>query len=108
MLDRDMIKALKADVGDTAFDEIIDLFLQEIDPKIDELRRGEVPDATDLHFLRSGALNVGLCDFAEACATGEKIAEAGRQDEIDLPSLLHAYDLARSALMEEFTSKRPV
>lgn len=102
MIDRTALTALRQDVGIAAFGEIIDLFVQEIDPKVDQLRKGGVPSADDLHFLRSGAMNLGLSDFASACAAGERLAEAGHQDQIDIADLLRCYDRSRAALLGEF------
>lgn len=71
MIDLERIDDLEHEIGAGVVAEIVALYVAEARDKIDELSDGD-PDARRraAHFLRSGALNIGLTGMARLAARG--------------------------------------
>ena len=104
MIDWTHISELKADMGD-AFDEVVALFLEEAGGAVDRLD----PAASagnmggDLHFLKGAALNLGFTDFAALCAAGERAANEGHPERVDIAAVVACYH----ASVAQFTDGLP-
>ncbi|MEP5731241.1 MAG: Hpt domain-containing protein [Sulfitobacter sp.] len=98
MIDWNRVRELQDEVGAEDFDEILELFFSEVEIVIEPLTN--VTDATamaaDLHFLRSGALNLGFSELAKLCAAGEITANSGTLDGIDPHAIQQTYEAAKS------------
>ena len=73
ILDKDRIDELSREVGPADLVEIVEMFLEESQPVIERIASGLEPTAFGkaIHFLRSGALNIGLTGLAgEAARVG--------------------------------------
>ncbi|WGH77376.1 Hpt domain-containing protein [Jannaschia ovalis] len=72
MIDRSRLAELEAEIGaeDTAM--IFALYLEEAEEAVARIAAGLPPDdhRRALHFLRSGALNIGLIGVADAADAG--------------------------------------
>ncbi len=103
MIDWNRVARLREDVGEEDFDEVVELFLEEVDEVITRLR--ETPDPStlesDLHFLKGSAMGLGFRAFSTQCQTGEIICAEGRASELDLQALLAAYSDSRRVFLEE-------
>lgn len=99
MIDWSQVDELKDEMADS-FDEIVEVFLEEVDESIAKLAPGGSAEslAAGLHFLKGAALNLGFTQFAELCGTGEKLAEQGQVAGIDVGAVQACYKLSR----EEF------
>lgn len=104
MIDWDRVIELRDEVGSEDFDEVADLFLEEVDEVINRLRDGTSSQSIedDLHFLKGSALNLGFRSMAILCQQGEKAASSGQGDSFALQALLTTYDTSR----EEFLKKQ--
>lgn len=102
MIDWGRIDILRDDVGEDALDEVIDLFLDEVDQVIARLERNPVPAEfdKDLHFLKGSALNLGFTDFSALCQEGERKAAAGAADKIDITEVIVMYRRSRGFFLE--------
>lgn len=84
------------------FNEVVAMFLEEVGEVITRLEAA--PDqssfATDLHFLKGAALNLGFSEFAARCELGEMLAGQGRAGEIDLGRILVSYHQSREAFVQ--------
>ncbi|MEV8467963.1 Hpt domain-containing protein [Fluviibacterium sp. DFM31] len=93
---------LRDEVGAEALDEIVEMFMAEIEDLATKLRTQ--PDmatlGADLHFLRGAALNLGFTPLAEACQTGELLARQGKADQVDLVGILARHDQCLQALAD--------
>lgn len=98
MIDWQRVRELRDEVGDDAFAEVVDLFLEEVSEVVDRLRTCPDPDRyeEDLHFLKGSALNLGFDDLGRLCQAGESAAADGRAHEVDLAAVLESYDRSRS------------
>lgn len=93
---------LRAEVGEDAFGEILDLFLSETDEKVAALRADPSFESlkADMHFLKGAALNLGFDDLVEKCQCAETLAREGRPGAVDLDAILACYDMCRSELSQ--------
>jgi hypothetical protein len=94
LVDELRLRALREEVGDDGYEEVLALFLAEGDDVVDRLSRhadGSVP-ADELHFLKGIALNLGLDDLAALCRRGE------RGDGFDPAALSATYAETRVAI----------
>ena len=78
---------------DEAFDEVVDMFLEEAGEVIARLETAPEPSRyqADLHFLKGAALNLGFDRFAELCAEGEATAAAGQPETVILAEITECY-----------------
>jgi HPt (histidine-containing phosphotransfer) domain-containing protein len=84
LIDWDLLNALKADIGEEDFADVITLFVAEISEKIEEMRRGpDGPGADDFHFLKGSAANLGFTAMSAACDTAEAACRAGQAGDLD-------------------------
>ena len=108
MIDWNHVQKLRDEIGADAFDEVVDLFLEEVETAVGRLR--DLPDGHDpeaqLHFLRGSALNLGFIGFADLCHRGEVAAASGAGDAVDLTGLLRCYEASRLAFLEGLRQAR--
>jgi histidine phosphotransfer protein HptB len=85
LVNMERLAALRGEIGDDGFDEVVEMFLQESDEVVTRLAAqgaGRMSDA-DLHFLKGSALTLGFDDLAELCRqseTGGQVTPARLQD----------------------------
>ncbi len=93
MIDWSRVRELREEVGTEDFDEIVDLFLEEVQAVIERLSKA--PDMTvlqdDMHFLKGCALSLGFDVFSDLCHSGEKVSMQGSAADVDLPAILQCY-----------------
>ncbi len=103
MIDWTQVTALRDQIGADEMDEVIALFIEEVEEVTDRLRQS--PDAAnlehDLHFLKSCALNLGFSNFSALCQTGETMARQGQADKVNIPQILHSYDASKGCFLTE-------
>jgi HPt (histidine-containing phosphotransfer) domain-containing protein len=103
VIDWDRLKELREEVGPEDFDEVVDLFLDEVEGVMDRLR--ESPDLAtleeDLHFLKGSALSLGFRQFSALCQAGETNALLGNASQIDLPEILSCYDRSKAKFIAD-------
>lgn len=88
MIDWSKVEELRNKIGVDDFDEVVELFLSEVEDRIDvALTKADSESFEEgLHFLKGSALNLGFDQFAQLCGAGEQQAANGvpfdRMDEI--------------------------
>ncbi len=92
MINWSHVDDLKAEMAE-AFDEVVDMFLEESGEVIARLEASPEPARyqSDLHFLKGAALNLGFERFAELCAEGEATAAAGRPEGVAIRDIIDTY-----------------
>ena len=104
MIDWNRVLELREEVGAEDFDEVVDLFLDEVQEVISRLQ--DHPDPTqleaDFHFLKGSALNLGFDAFAALCEAGEGKASAGNASD-DLPDVLTCYASSREVFLKDLS-----
>ncbi|WP_297769339.1 Hpt domain-containing protein [uncultured Roseovarius sp.] len=105
MIDWNRVRNLRDEIGIDAFEEVVDLFIEEVETEIEKLRTPD--EALDieaqLHFLKGSALNLGFADFSDLCHRGEGAADKGLAAEVDLVEILNCFDRSKAAFLTGLT-----
>lgn len=101
MIDWRQVSELRDDMGES-FDEIVQVFLQEVEDAMNRLSpsMGDAALAADLHFLKGAALNLGFRDFAALCGEGEVRAGQGTGASIDITAICRSYAESRKVFID--------
>lgn len=102
MINWDQVAQLREDVGADAFEEVVELFLDEVDQVTERLTDfgALVPLQEDLHFLKGSALNLGFAVFGERCQACERMAAGGQSDDVPVTDLVECYRLSRRIFLD--------
>lgn len=106
MIDWTRVKELFDEVGAEDFDEVVDLFFEEVEEITDRLRTTPDQDALEgnLHFLKGSALSLGFSDFAKLCQHGETASGKGRAADVDLAAILESYNASKVLFLNELST----
>ena len=104
MIDWIQIKALRDDVGAEDFEEVVEIFIEEVAEIVERLRSAPQLDTlcADLHAVKGSALNLGFTNFADLCQTGE-----GRADEVILQPILDAFETSKASFRSGLAEGAP-
>lgn len=107
MIDWDRVAALREEVGPDDFEEVVDIFLDEVDEEIATLTayRNSTQLAEKLHFLKGSALNLGFTDFSTLCQTGETELAQDPASPFDLTVLEASYQASRDHFLENLPAR---
>jgi HPt (histidine-containing phosphotransfer) domain-containing protein len=103
MIDWGQVKSLRNDVGHGEFDEILELFLEEVEEIVAKLRKNPniAELENDMHSLKGSALNLGFTTFSQMCLHGEKLSAAGKAEEVDLTQIVACFDSSKSTFLTD-------
>lgn len=85
VIDWDRVRELHDEIGEEAFEEVLILFVEEVDDALARLRMANAANMrmAEFHFLKGAALNLGLREMADVCGRAERLAsEDTPTDEI--------------------------
>ncbi|MBT8475023.1 MAG: Hpt domain-containing protein [Rhodobacteraceae bacterium] len=93
---------LRAELGDDDFEEVVGLFLDEVEGALQRLAATQSASALqeDLHALRGSALNLGMQQLATLCREAETMLERGDPGLPDIAPIAAAFDASRALLAE--------
>ena len=96
---------LRQDIGDDDFDDVVDIFLDEVCETANALKHAEDPQGLEhcLHSLKNNALNLGLSHVSDLCQSAERLARDGQADLVDKCQILSAL----AASLEQFKAELP-
>ncbi len=102
MIDWNHVQDLRGEIGAEAFDEVVQLFFEEVEAEIGKLRDVSTRQSLEaqLHFLKGSALNLGFADFSDLCHRGEVAAATGQGNSVDVTAVLTCYEFSKSAFLE--------
>jgi len=101
MIDWARVEELKTDMGADDFDEVIDLFLSEIETTLDGMgQSGSDTLAKDIHFLKGSAANVG---FEQLCAMCRKSELA--PNDVDISDIARCYFESKTIFLSELEAR---
>jgi len=109
MIDWRKVAELREEIGKDDFLEVVELFLEEADEAIDQLRNG-LPEGkweSCLHFLKGSALNLGFHRFSELCSEGETAAATGHFSQVAMDQIIEVYDLSRAQFLTGLSEQLP-
>lgn len=101
MIDWTRVTELRDEVGVEDFEEVVELFIEEVDEAIGRVRTGAYESSlgAEMHFLKGSALNLGFTEFAALCSAAEEAAEQG--GDVDIAPIVAAYHAARTTFLAE-------
>ncbi len=101
MIDWMRVRELREEIGTDAFEEVLDLFLEEAETALAVLRTATQEDDLEaqLHFLKGSALNLGFAALADLCAEGEDRTRAGQRDAVDISGIVAGYEASKAAFL---------
>lgn len=108
MIDWMRVNELVDEIGTEDFDEVVELFLMEVDHAIGLLEEGAsnpVVVEEQLHFLKGAALNLGFETMAQLCNKGEKAAAARRPDVVSAEEVRQIYASSRAQFERELPKR---
>lgn len=107
MLDWNRIRELRSEVGEDEFKLILELFLDEVEGVIMRLsKKSAARLASDLHFLRGCAWNLGFRGFGILCDEGERLATTGKAAQFDIEALMTCYSVSKQEMIRELDAER--
>ena len=99
MIDWARVNEFRDEVGAEDFDEVVELFLEEVVDAMTKVASG--PDVAalenELHAIKGAAMNLGFQTLAEHCKTGEKIAASGEVPAEIIAALPQIYQDSHAA-----------
>jgi HPt (histidine-containing phosphotransfer) domain-containing protein len=103
MIEWSRVNELRDEVGAEDFDEVVELFLEEVESVIDRLRTD--PDHSkleeDLHFLKGSAVSLGFSAFSKLCQIGEKLSSGGQAETVDVPEIVHCFEKSKTVFLSD-------
>ncbi len=103
MINWPRVQQLRHEVGAEEFDEVVQIFLDEVHEALDRLkqdtRRSQME--RNLHFLKGSALSLGFDQFSKLCQDGERQAAAGDAGAVDIPRILAMFDASNAVFDAE-------
>ena len=106
MIDWARVSELRDEVGAKDFEEVVQIFLAEVEDVTTRLQAGGDPATleADLHYLRGGALSLGFSSFSRLCLEAEKNAGAGTVTPEDLSEVLFAFFSSKAEFIDGLPS----
>lgn len=105
MIDWPRVKELREEVGPEDFDEVVDLFLEEVEEVIAKLRGGDRGQLEqDLHFLKGSAMNLGFDDFSQLCLDGERKSAQGDSNSVNVIEIVDKFESSKVNFLAELPS----
>ncbi|MEW2918671.1 Hpt domain-containing protein [Ruegeria sp. ANG10] len=103
MIDWSRVRQLRDEVGASEFEEVVQIFLDEVQETIDRLHQdtARLELEQNMHFLKGSALSLGFDRFSKLCQDAERNAAAGKAGDVDLPAILTVYDTSKAEFLTD-------
>ncbi|WP_370399625.1 Hpt domain-containing protein [Sulfitobacter sp. JB4-11] len=101
MINWQRVSELREEVGPEDFDEVVALFLEEVEDTLQRIVTNPDPGtlAEDMHFLKGCALNMGFRTFTAACQHAERRTAEGAADDVDPKQIEETYLTSKQAFL---------
>lgn len=94
MIDWGRISELRGEIGEDDFDEVVEIFLEEVEEVLQRLGSSQGNNlVADLHYLKGCALNLGFKSLSQLCSEGEDAINAGQP--VDPNEIVETFHKAR-------------
>lgn len=106
MIDWSQVAQLRNEVGVEDFDDVLDLFFEEVEEVTARLADPAPPKklGEKLHFLKGSALNLGFSKFSAACHKGEELCAKGAAAQVDISEILATYSGSKQSFLAALPS----
>jgi HPt (histidine-containing phosphotransfer) domain-containing protein len=103
MIDWGQVKSLRDEVGPEDFEEVVELFLEEVEEVVERLKVSADTSTLedDMHFLKGSAMNLGFESFSRLCQDGENLSAQGEADTLDVGSVLACYASSKAVFLND-------
>ena len=103
MIDWSRVNELKAEIGEEDFNEVAEIFLEEVDEVIARLKSDPKPELyeQDMHFLKGSSLNLGFRELSNVCGQNEDATAQGNGNQIKLEPVFTIYDQSKAAFLAQ-------
>lgn len=107
MIDWCRVRELHDEIGEEAFEEVLALFVDEVDDALARLQHAQEASArmAEFHFLKGAALNLGLEDMASLCGQAEQMANDGTPTDSERSTVLADFPQAIAVLRSDWRAK---
>ncbi|MDJ0822161.1 MAG: Hpt domain-containing protein [Paracoccaceae bacterium] len=108
MIDWNRALELRAEIGAEDFDEVVELFLTEVEGTLDQLDDGLANARVmeeQMHFLKGAALNLGFSAVSTLCQSGEAAAAAGKTDAVAPDEVRAVYAQSKTQFFAELAQR---
>lgn len=100
MLDWARVEELQDELGREDFEEIADMFLEEVEDKLQSLQSGAADSfEDDMHFMKGSAANLGFESFRAMCEKMEKDCDTQK-----LSDLVAEYEQSKASFLQRIKS----
>jgi len=100
MINKDRIEELREEVGEDELDEVIELFCEEVEDVLRDLRNvSQTEIAAQLHFLKGSAANIGLDGVSDICRQQESLLSESPNAALDISAIISTYEAEKLALL---------
>lgn len=103
MIDWGRVDVLRNEISADDFEEVVALFLEEVEEIIERLRTTPFPTSleADLHCLKGSALNLGFAEFSSLCDAGERLAALGETAQVNVDAIISSFDASKELFLKE-------
>lgn len=107
MIDWSRVKELCDEVGSEDFDEVVELFLEEVEEVIARLRMSPDPSQLeqDLHFLKGSALSLGFTTFSDLCQDGERASADDQAGTVNVMEIVAEFERSKAGFLAELPAR---
>lgn len=107
MIDWQQVQQLQEDVGKEEMEEVIELFMSEVDEAMEKLEAnyaGMVPSdrSAAFHFLKGCASNLGFRAFGTKCSLGEEATKDGNDPSFQISELVAIYENSKQVFFQNY------
>ncbi|WP_170771375.1 Hpt domain-containing protein [Ruegeria lacuscaerulensis] len=97
MIDWPRVRQLRDEVGSGEFDEVVAIFLDEVQEALTRLRADTNRSGFEqnLHFLKGAALSLGFKSLAKLCQDGERHSAQGQSQMVDIAQVFAVFETSR-------------
>ena len=101
LIDWNKVNELRDDVGHEDFDEVVELFLEEVEEMLAHLGAPGRSAEADMHFLKGAALNLGFSNFSDLCRDGEHAAAKDPDADINFEAVKDSYAVSKKLFLSD-------
>ncbi|CUH49911.1 Hpt domain-containing protein [Ruegeria atlantica] len=94
MINWSRVRQLRDEVGASEFDEVVQIFLDEVNEALTLLRNdtARTEFEQNLHFVKGSALSLGFETLAKLCQDGERQSAQGDSQAVDFANILSIFE----------------
>lgn len=106
MIDWARVSELREEIGAEDFADVVEIFLEEVEDTISQLKTSPPDDYESLlHFLKGSALNLGFSEFSNLCQRGEFLAAGGKATEVEAAEVVTVFNASKDLFVTQLKKR---